>query len=115
MSVTATVGQIAIDPKMPRIKHLINRLDCRSNLVSHWEVSLAMGPSFQGCWRSTGNHGLHRDQRIKRDSFLFFKRNRGIKTSIQFAIYTECKVLLNCKFPMVITKGRGTQACIKYE
>ena len=29
-----------------------------------------MGPSFQGRWRSTGNHRLHQDQRIKRDSFF---------------------------------------------
>ena len=28
---------------------------------------------------------------------------------------SEHKVLLNFKFPMAITKGRGTQACIKYE
>ena len=70
MSVTSAVVQMAIDPKMPRMKHLINRLDCQSNLVSNWKVSLAMGPSFQGRWRSTGNHRLRRDQRIKRDSFF---------------------------------------------
>ena len=35
--------------------------------------------------------------------------------NLQSIQVTEHKVLLNCKFPMVITKGRGTQACIKYE
>ena len=37
--------------------------------------------------------------------------------SIQFANIqvTECKVFLNSEFPMTITKGSGTQACIKYE
>ena len=28
---------------------------------------------------------------------------------------TECKVLLNCKFPIATIKGSGTQACIKYD
>ena len=35
--------------------------------------------------------------------------------NLQSIQVTERKVLLNCKFPMAITKGRGTQACIKYE
>ena len=35
--------------------------------------------------------------------------------NLQSIQVTEHKVLLNCKFPMVITKGKGTQACIKYE
>ena len=37
--------------------------------------------------------------------------------SIQFANIqvAEHKVFLNCKFPMAITKGRGTRTCIKYE
>ena len=35
--------------------------------------------------------------------------------NVQSIQVTEHKVLLNCKFPMAITKGRGTQACIKYE
>ena len=35
--------------------------------------------------------------------------------NLQSIQVTEHKVLLNCKFPTVITKGRGTQACIKYE
>ena len=26
---------------------------------------------------------------------------------------TEHQVLINCKFPMAITKGRGTQACMR--
>ena len=61
MPATAAVGQMAINPKMPRINHPMNRLDHRSNLMSNWEASPAMGPSFQGRWRSTGNHRLHRD------------------------------------------------------
>ena len=35
--------------------------------------------------------------------------------NLQSIQVTERKVLLNCKFSMAITKGRGTQACIKYE
>ena len=35
--------------------------------------------------------------------------------NLQSIQVTEHKVLLNCKFPMATTKGRGTQACIKYE
>ena len=35
--------------------------------------------------------------------------------NLQSIQVTEHKVLLNCKFPMAIKKGRGTQACIKYE
>ena len=58
MSVTAAVVQMAINPQMPRINHPMNCLDRRSNLVSNWEASLAMGPFFQGRWRSTGNHRL---------------------------------------------------------
>ena len=107
---TATVGQIAIDPKMPRIKHLINRLDHQSNLVSNWEVSLAMGSSFQGHWRSTGNHSLRRDRSIKKDSFFFFLREieelRQVY-NLQSIQVTERKVLLNCKFPMAVTKGNA--------
>ena len=72
-----------------------------------------MGPSLQGQGRSTGNHRLRRDRRIKRD--LFFREIEEL--SIQFANIqvTECKVFLNSEFPMTITKGSGTQACIKYE
>ena len=68
--VTVAVVQMAINPKMPRINHPVNRLDCQSNLVRSQEASPAMGPSSQGCWRSTGNHRLRQDQRIKRDSFF---------------------------------------------
>ena len=39
--------------------------------MSNQEASPAMGPSSQGRWRSTGNHRLRRDQRIKRN--LFFR------------------------------------------
>ena len=96
---------------MPRIKHLINRLDHQSNLVSNWEVSIAMGSSFQGHWRSTGNHSLRRDRSIKKDSFFFFLREieelRQVY-NLQSIQVTERKVLLNCKFPMAIKKGRGT-------
>ena len=48
----------------------MNRLDPWSNLVSNWEASPAMGPSSQGRWRFIGNHRLHQDRRIKRESFL---------------------------------------------
>ena len=93
----------------------MNHLDCQSNLVSNWEASFAMGSSSQGCWRPTGNHRLHQDQRIKRD--LFFREIEELRQvyNLQSIQVTERKVLLNCKFPMAITKGRGTQACIKYE
>ena len=66
----ATVVQIAINLKMPKISHPMNRLDHGSNLVSNQEASPAMGPSSQGHWRFIGNYRLLRDQRIKRDSFL---------------------------------------------
>ena len=79
MPATAAVVQIAINPKMPRISHPMNCLDCQSNLVSNREVSPAMGPSSQGRWRFTGNQKLHRNQRIKTD--LFFKERR-VKTGI---------------------------------
>ena len=103
---------------MPRIYHPVNCLDHQSNLVNNQEASPAMGPSFQGHWRSTGNHSLRRDRSIKKDSFFFFLREieelRQVY-NLQSIQVTERKVLLNCKFPMVITKGKGTQACIKYE
>ena len=67
---TAAVVQIAINPQMPQISHLMNRLDHQSNLVSDREASPAMGPSSQGHWRFTGNHKLGRDRRIKREPFL---------------------------------------------
>ena len=70
MPVTAAVMQIAINPKMPRTSHPMNRLDHWSTLVSNREASPAMGPSSQGRWRFIGSHRLRRDQRIKRDSFL---------------------------------------------
>ena len=70
MPATVAVVQMAINPKMPRINHPVNRLDCQSNLVSSWGATPAMGPSSQGHWRSTGNHRLCRDRRIKRDSFF---------------------------------------------
>ena len=115
MSATAAVVQMAINPKMPRINHLINHLDRQSNLVSNWEVSLAMVPSFQGHWRSTGNHRLRQDRRIQR--IHFFREIEELRQvyNLQSIQVTERQVLLNCKFPTVITKGRGTQACIKYE
>ena len=59
VSATAAVVQMAINPKMPRISHPMNRLDHLSNLVSNQEASPAMGPSSQSRWRSTGNHRLH--------------------------------------------------------
>ena len=109
------VVQIAINPKMPRISHPTNRLDRWSSLVSSLEASPAMRPSSQGRWRFTGNHKLRRDQRIKRDSFLKEIEELRQVYNFQFMQVTECKVLVNCKFPMAKTKGRGIQACMKYD
>ena len=83
--------------------------------MSNREASPAMGPSSRGRWRFTGNHRLHRDRRIKRD--LFFREIEELRQAynLQSIQVTEHKVLLNCKFPIAITKGRGTQACMKYE
>ena len=115
MPPTVAVVQMAINPQIPRINHPVNRLDHQSNLVSNQEASPAMGPSSQGHWRSTGNHRLRRDQRIKRDTF--FKETQELRQlyNLQSIQVTGRKVLLNCKFPIAITKGRGTQACMKYE
>ena len=115
MPVTAAVVQIAINAKMPKISHPMNCLDHRSNLVSNREASLAMGPSSQACWRFTANHRLHRDRRIKRDSFLKETEESRQVYNLQFIQVTERKVLLNCKFLIATTKGSGTQACMKYD
>ena len=106
---------MAINPKMPRINHLINRLDHQSNFMRNWEASLAMGPSFEGRWRSTGNHRRCQDRRIT--GIHFFREIEELSQvyNLQSIQVTERKVLLNCKFPMAITKRKGTQACIKYE
>ena len=106
------VVQIAINPKMPRISHPTTRLDRWGSLVSSLEASPAMRPSSQGRWRFTGNHKLRRDQRIKRESFLKEIEELRQVYSLQLIQVTECKVLLNCKLPMAITKGSETQACI---
>ena len=90
MSGTAAMVQMAINPKMPRINHLINHLDRQSNLVSNWEASLAMGPSFQGRWRSTGNHRVCRDRRIKRDSF--FRKIEELRQVYSLQIYKSQNV-----------------------
>ena len=74
-----------------------------------------MGPSSQGGWRFIGNHKLHRDQRNKRESFLKEREELRQVYSLHLIQVTEHKVLLNCKFPMAITKGSGAQACIKYD
>ena len=67
----AAMVKMAINLKISRFSHPMNHLDCRSNLVSNQEASPIMEPSSQGHWRSTGNHRLRRDRRIKRD--LFFR------------------------------------------
>ena len=115
MPATAAVVQIALNPKMPRISHPMNRLDHRSNLVSNRKASPVMEPCFQGCWRFTGNHRLCQDRRIKRDSFLKEIEELRQVYNVQFIHVTEHKVLLNCKFPIAKTKGRGIQACMKYD
>ena len=94
MPATVVVVQMALNPKMPRISHPMNRLDHRSNLVSNREASPAMGPSSQGRWRSTGNHRLRRDQRIKRDSFFIEIEELRQVYSLQLIQVTERKVLL---------------------
>ena len=71
MPVTAPVVQLTINLKMQRISHPVNLQDCLNNLVSNQEASPVMGPSSQDRWRSTGNHRLCQDRRIKRD--LFFR------------------------------------------
>ena len=96
MPVTAAVVQIAINHKMPRISHPVNRLDHWSSLVSNREASPAMGPSSQGCWRFIGNHRLCRDRRIKRESFLKETEELRQVYNLQYMQVTECKVLLNC-------------------
>ena len=113
--VTAAVVQIAINPKMPRISHPTNCLDHWSSLVSNLDASPAVGPSSQGHWRFIANHKLHWDGRIKKESFLKDIEELRQVFSLQLIQVTESKVLLNCKFPMAITKGSGTQACIKYD
>ena len=108
MSVTAAVVQTAINPKMPRSNHPMNRLDHRGNLVSSREASPAMGPSSQGRWRSTGNHRLRQDQRIKRDSFLKETEELRQVYNLQSIQVPECKVLLNCKLPTANKKKGNT-------
>ena len=93
----------------------MNCLDCQSNLVSNQEASPVMGPFSQGCWRFIGNHRLRQDRRIKRDSFLKDREELRQLYNLQFIQVRELKVLFNCKFPIAITKGRGTQAYMKYE
>ena len=111
----AAVLQIAINLKMSTISHPVNRLNHRSSLVSNREASPATGPSFQGRWRFIGNHRLRRDRRIKRDSFLKETEELRQVYNLQFIQVTEHKVLLNCKLPIARTKGRGRQACMKYD
>ena len=108
MPVRAAVVQIVINPQMPKISHPMKRLDHWSTLVSNWEASSAMGPSSQGCWRFIGNHGLCRDRRIKRESFLKEIEKLRQVYNLQFMQVTERKVVLNCKFPIAATKGSGT-------
>ena len=113
MPVMAAVVQIAVNLKMPKISHPMNHLERWSNLVSNWEASPAMGPSSQGQWRFIGNHRLRWDRGIERESFLKETELRQVY-NLQFIQATECKVLLNCQLPIARTKGRGTQACMKY-
>ena len=88
----------------------MNCLDCWKSLVSNQEASPDMGPSSQGRWRFIVNYRVHRDQRIKRDSFLKETEELRQVYNLHFIQVGEFKVLLNCKFPIAITKGRGTQA-----
>ena len=45
----------------------------------------------------------------KRESFLKEIEELRQVYNLQFIEVTEHKILLNCKFPIAITKGRGTQ------
>ena len=78
---------------MPKISHPVNFLDRQSNLVSNREASPAMGPSPQGCWRFIGNHGLCRDRRIKRESFLKEIEKLRQVYNLQFMQVTECSLI----------------------
>ena len=51
----------------------------------------------------------------KRESFLKEIEELRQVYNLQFIQVTERKVLLNCKLPIARTKGRGTQACMKYD
>ena len=95
MPVTAAVGQMTINPQMPRINHPLNSLDCHRNLVSNQQTSPTMGPSPQGCWRSTGNHRLHQAWRIKRDLFCREIEELRQEYNLQSIQVIEPKVLLN--------------------
>ena len=108
MSATAAVVQMAIDPKMPRIKHLINHLDHQSNLVSNWEVSLDMDPLS----RVVGDL-------LATTDYIEIEESKGICVfreiaelrqayNLQSIQVTVCKVLLNFKFPMAVTKGNAS-------
>jgi len=115
MPVTAAEVQIAINPKMPKISHPMNRLDCRSNLVSNRGASPAMG--LRRLSRATGDLLVTTDYvEIKRDSFLKETEELRQAYNLQFIQVTELvKVLLNCKFLIATTKGSGTQTCMKYD
>ena len=83
--------------------------------MSNQEASPGIGPSSQCHWRFIGNHRLHRDQRIKRESFLKETEDLRQVYNLQFIQVTERKVLMISKFPIAITKGSGTQACMNYD
>ena len=71
----------------------MNCLDHWSSLKSNLEASPAMGPSSKGRWRFIGNHKLHRDRRIKRESFLKEIEELRQAYGLQLTQVTECKVL----------------------
>ena len=70
----------------------MNCLDCWSSLINNLEASPAMGPSSQGRWRFIGNHKLHRDRRIKKESFLKEIEELRQVYSLQLIQVTERKV-----------------------
>ena len=72
----------------------MNHLGHQSSLVSNQEASPVMGPFSQGRWRFIGNHRLHRDRRIKRDSFLKETEELRQVYNLQFIQVTERKVLI---------------------
>ena len=74
----------------------------RRHVYTQSQVSERGGPGVQ-------------DTPIKKESFLKDIEELRQVFSLHLIQVTESKVLLNCKFPMAITKGSGTQACIKYD
>ena len=78
--------QVAINPKVPRICHRMNRLNHWSSLVSNREASLAMGPSSQ----PTGDLLVTTDYvEIEESKRVHFLRKQELRQVYDFAICTS--------------------------